>query len=264
MNRRLAWSALVLAFLCAVAGIGGAEASRLTLVLGQGPAVAGRWSRCASGPVAVTIKGATVTVAGLAATPCGGKTLAVYLRDGSTTRTQTTTISAASATVTFPTAPTDVKGVVVYLGGWPVTTTFEVVPTGPLPSVGCVSRDNPALTCTATITSVNSWGWPTLSDYLMNVTVSTTSTTPVRWQLTFNLSSPDLPFVARKFWDGKSGATVKVSASECSAAPRLVVVDGTTAWGSSHPYVSAGSTRELQMGGTTTSSGGQSHVLIDC
>jgi hypothetical protein len=97
------------------------------------------------------------------------------------------------------------------------------------------------------------WGYPTPTDYLISATVSSSSATPVTWQVTINLSSSDLPFLATNLSDNQGGL-VKVSATSCSASPRTVTVKGTTSWGNYH-QVQAGQTANLQVHGTLSGTG---------
>lgn len=253
---RLRWrkTLAALATLAAVASLGVSAAAQLHLEPTAGAAFAQKWGRC-GGQVTATITGASVAVTGID-TGCSGTTLIVYVRSGSTTLTASGTASGTSLTLTLPSAPDTVGGALVTADTWPLPTTWEKIATT-LPLVSCAPVSGNG-TCTATVTGITSWGYPTLSDYNLNVTVSSTSDTAVTWQVTINLSSPDLPFVASDLSDTQGGL-VKISASSCSASPRTVTVKGTTGWGNYHK-VKPGQTSNLQVHGSTSGSGG----LLDC
>ncbi len=253
---RLRWRSTLasLAALAAVASLGVSAAAKLSLQNSAGSPLFQTWSRC-SGQVKATITGASVTVTGIDSA-CSGKTLAAYVRSGSSTLTASATVSGSTVTLTLPSAPATVSGALVTAGTWPLPTVWEQTQTT-LPAVSCSAISGTG-TCTATVTGITSWGYPTLSDYNLNVTVSSSSTTPVTWQVTINLSSTDLPFVASDLSDTQGGL-VKVSATACSASPRTVTVKGTTSWGNYH-QVQSGQSSNMQVHGMTSGSGG----LIDC
>jgi hypothetical protein len=240
--------------LAAVASVGVSAAAKLNVQTGGGTPLIKAWSRC-SGQVKATITGASVAVTGIDSA-CSGTTLVAYVRSGSSTMTASTTVSGTTATLTLPSAPATVSGAIVTAGTWPLPTVWEQTQST-LPAVSCSAASGTG-TCTATVTGIDKWGYPTLSDYNLTVTVSSSSTTPVTWQVTINLSSIDLPFVASDLSDTQGGL-VKVSATACSATPRTVTVKGTTSWGNYH-QVQAGQTSSLQVHGATSGSGG----LVDC
>lgn len=243
---------LVLAVLAA--GLVGGSASQLGLAQPARP-LATSFSRCSGNTL--TITGTAVAVSGIDAAACSGKQLTVHVRSGGSTLTVSGTISAATATLTLPSAVTSANGVAASIATWLVPVNWSVTP-GALPAASCVSIDDPQLTCSAAITELNYWGYPTTSDYNATIRVTSTSTTPVRWQVTINLSNSAFPMLAKKVSDTQGGL-VKVSASACTDSPRLLVVKGTTSWGPYH-QVSAGNPHDMQLHGHLTGTGG----LINC
>ena len=233
---------------------GTSAAAQLDLQKTTSAPLAQTWSRC-SGPVTATVTGSSVSVTGLDAA-CSGASLVTYVRSGSTTLTASGKASGTSATLTLVSAPGTVSGVLVTADTWPLPTTWSQTQTT-LPAVSCAPVSGNG-TCAATITGITSWGYPTLSDYNLNVTVSSTSETAVTWQVTINLSSTDLPFEATDLSDNQGGL-VKVDSSSCSASPRTVTVRGTTNWGNYHK-VKPGQSANLQVHGSTSGSGG----LLNC
>lgn len=243
----------LLVALAAVASIGVSAAAKLDLhATGRAPLIK-TWSRC-SGQVKATVTAASVVITGINPA-CSGRTLTAYVRSGSTTLTASTTASGSTATVTLPSAPATVSGAIVTAGTWPLPTVWEQTQTT-LPTASC-SPVSGSGTCTATVTGLIYWPSPP-NEYMMTITVSSNSATPVTWQVTINLSSGDLPFLATDLSDTQGGL-VKVSATTCSASPRTVTVKGTTTWGPYHE-VWAGKTSALQVHGTLSGAGG----LINC
>lgn len=244
---------LVSAFLV-FAAVGLSAAAGMSLgATSRAPVIKG-WSRC-SGQVSAAVTGTTVNVSGIDA-DCSGKALAVYVHSATGTISATATASGSTAAFTLPSQPAGVDGVLVTAGTWPLPTAWSQ-PSAVLPAVACAPASGSG-TCTATISDLNYWGWPTTSDYNLTVKVDSVSSTPVTWQVTINLSSADLPVLASDLSDTQGGL-VKVSATSCAASPRTVTVKGTTGWGSYH-QVKAGQTQTLQVHGFTSGSGG----LINC
>ncbi|MFT4109288.1 hypothetical protein [Propionicimonas sp.] len=253
---RLRWrgALAVLAAVATVASLGASAAAQLDLRATASAPLAQKWTRC-GGQVTATVTGASVAVTGID-TACAGTTVTAYVRAGSTTLTASGTASGTSATLTLPSTPGTVSGALVTAGTWPLPTTWAQTQTT-LPAVSCAPVSGSG-TCTAAVSGITSWGYPSLTDYNLNVTVSSSSSSAVTWQVTFNLSSSDLPFVASDLSDNQGGL-VKVSASSCSASPRTVTVKGTTGWGNYHQVMS-GQSSSLQVHATTSGSGG----LLDC
>jgi hypothetical protein len=133
--------------------------------------------------------------------------------------------SGATATLTGLAAYSAQSGYTVQatVGGWNLPTTWFYTPPVVHPAISCRTPANPAATCTATITSLVSSTNPTR--YRLSVTVSTTSTGWVAWEVTVNLSHSSYPFVANSV-SVVTGDLIKVSANECTASPRLLVVAG--------------------------------------
>lgn len=245
---------LVLAVLAA--GLVGGSASQLGLAQPVRP-LATSLSRCSGNTLTVTITGTAVAVSGIDSSACSGKQLTVHVRSGGSTLSVSGTISATTAALTLPTAVSSADGVAAAIATWLVPVKWSVTQ-ATLPAVSCASLDDPLLTCTAKITDLNYWGYPTTTDFNVSIRVSSTSTTPFRWKATINFSSSDFPVLAKKV-DDTQGGLVKISASACSESPRLLVVQGTTSWGSYH-LVSAGNPHDMQLHAFQTGTGG----LINC
>ncbi|MFI2753162.1 hypothetical protein ACGIF2_06985 [Cellulomonas sp. P22] len=262
---------VVLAALCVVAtvlGLSTASASTLPLARSR-LTVFGAADRCTPAVVAapVTTSGSTSTQVVLSGLRAGCAGRAVQLRlwgaGGALAATDTTATLPAgtSATLTVPTYTVSaVRGVALAIGTWGITTTWAP----PLPAVGCTVPADPAKTCTVTqVGNGTQWGTP-LTEYLRTFQVTTTSTDPVVWQLTFNLSDTSVfPFLAGRVSDQQNGL-VLVATSSCSANPRTVTVRGTEGWGEYHT-VAAGQARGLELHGYASSAGSPSaQTLLTC
>lgn len=254
--------AVVVTLLVVVLGTSEASAAQLALVARTDTAWAQTSARCQSARLTVTAgsTATTVRVTGVTAA-CVGLPLVVSLYDPTVTtspqvaRRFAGSATAAATTTVTGTALTPAANLVprVTIGGWLVPSTWTwTAPVPTLPAVSCRVPASPSTPCTATVTRVNQWSSPATS-YQWFVTVSTTSRTPVVWELTFNLSDPAFPFVAKAFEDKQAGL-VKVAASACSAIPRTVTVKGTTGWGQYH-QVWAGKTSELEVQGHRAGTG---------
>lgn len=265
--------AVALAALCAVLTVLGlSTASAATLPLsGARLTVFGAADRCTSAVVAApgTTSGGTstqVVLTGLG-TACAGRAVqlrlwgtAGALAAGDTMATLPST--GTSATLTVPTYTVSaVRGMALAIGTWGIATTWT--PPVALPAIGCTVPADPTKTCTVAVSGGTQWGSPP-TDYLRSFAVTTTSTTPVVWQLTFDLSDTTVfPFLAARLTDQQSGL-VLVGAPQCSANPRTVTVQGTTVWGDYHTVV-AGQTRGLELHGYASSTASWSgQTLLTC
>jgi hypothetical protein len=265
---RVALLAVVATVLLALVGSSVAQASAVKLTTRLKPFTTSQ-SRCTSQSAAVTnvaVGGATSTVllSNLDVANCRGKALVVTVYDPKVTtwpaarrlevtrtvESATATLSAAPATF-VPAAGLKVR---VTIGGWQVPATWTYAP--PLPLITCTVPGSSA-TCTATAAGGNIWD----SNFIGTVSVTSTSRTPVKWRLTMNLSDvTTLPFLPKALRDVQGGL-VLVSASDCSAVPRIVVVEGTTTWGQ-YDTVWAGQTRSVQVQGHATAQTGT--LLLSC
>ncbi len=270
--RRPAAVAVVTALLLAMVGASMANASALTLATRLKPFSTSQ-SRCTSQTVAVTNAATSNTtsslvVSNLDTAGCAGRPLVVTVYDPTVTTWPAARRLVASGTVTTATAtltaatgtftPSTGLRVHVTIGGWQVPATWTS--TAPVPLLSCTVLGTPTATCTATVTGGSQWGYPTTSDYLGTVQITTTSSTPVRWQVTMNLSDATLPFLADALQDTQGGL-VLVGTSGCTASPRTVTVRGTTAWGT-YDTVSAGQSRSLQVHGFSTNQA--TPMLLNC
>lgn len=253
---------LVLALVVLAAQVASAASLPLVGGSGGGRVWAATTARCQEAPLALTAApGSGVHVTGVQPA-CVGRPLVVSLYDPAVTSSSAQSLrftgqAAAAATTTVPGgAFTPAVGLVprVTVDGWLVPATW----TGQQPFLRCTVPDAPGASCAATLTDLQQWGYPSTTTWLANLAVSTTSATPVTWQVDVNLSDPGLPFVARALTDG-TGGLVLVATSGCGDVPRVVTVRGTTAWGSFHT-VEAGRTSAIQLRGDLTGTGG----LLTC
>ena len=196
------------------------------------------------------------TATSVAIRHCAGKQVRLRLLGASgplATADAVATLPAAGATATIPVAaytPSAVRGVALTVDGWGLAPTWSA----PMPGIACTVPGNPSASCDVKVVASHEWGSGESRTYLRRFEVSTTSTTPVAWRLTLNLSDTTLfPFVAAGLSD-QQGGLVKVSASACSDPARLVTVKGTTNWGSYHTVV-AGEPRTLEVQGFAAAAG---------
>ncbi|HEX7806244.1 MAG TPA: hypothetical protein VF413_08770 [Cellulomonas sp.] len=194
MKRALGACALILAL--AVAFISPASAAQLVLTGGQHPSSAVS-ARC-DDAVDVTTPStsgtsSSVQVSGILAACTGALFVRVYDASGVSKATGSATVvtGGGSQTLTVSPAytPSATDKVSVTIGTWPVAGTWIYAP---LPYIWCtlVSTGSPGSTCTATVTLFHGTkaGGSGVADYY-DVVVTTTSTTPVRWEVTFNLGN---------------------------------------------------------------------------
>ncbi|WP_421732299.1 hypothetical protein [Cellulomonas sp.] len=263
--------AVVVVLLAFFATVAPASAARLT-VASKARAYAMTTPRCTNGPLTVVPTGTanaqgqftSVRVTGITGTACTTGRVIMYRSTAPATilfgATGTVSAGALTATSTAFTPPASAGGsVFVTLNGWAVPATWAYTPPPP-PLLSCITPDDLSVGCTATVSSGTAWGTP-LSDYLGTVTISTTSRTAVRWQLTINLSdTTTIPFVTKSLKDGQGGL-VLIGTSGCSANPRTVTVQGTPAW---NPYqtVVAGRSPQMELHGYSTPQSGA--TLINC
>ena len=271
MRPRTRLAALVAALLTLLAVVSLSPASAAQLALSTRKLGAFVVERCTNGPLPATsgtVSGGSSTQVVLSAIPvaCRGKqaSLRLFTAAGAALATTDTVVTlpagSATATVTVPSyAVAQASGLALTIATWGVPTTWTST-AAPLPGFSCAVPGNPSVTCAATVSSSTEWGYPTTTDFLRSVTISTTSTTPVTWQLTINLTDPGFPFVAKALADGQGGL-VLVSTSGCSAAQRTVTVQGTTAWGG-YDQVSAGSSRGLEVHGYASNQ--PTTMLLNC
>lgn len=219
-------------------------------------------ARCATATVTVKpVTSTTVTVTGIPA-GCVGRPVQVWLGYGTnSTVAGSTTAAGGSATVTLPSfTAAAIDGVHVRLDGWPVTAIWGYTTIPVLPLVSCTPSDGIG-TCTTSWSQQTSWGegGGTRFHWILNVT--TTSTTPVNWTVTFNFSDPASPYYPTWVNEDAGGSSQLVSAS--CGPPRTVTVKGNSSWG--FGAVTASSPRQVHIqGGTagTTPTAGTS--LLSC
>lgn len=232
------------------------SASRIPLASPTRP-MATSVARCSGNTLTITINVRAVTVTGLSASACAGKTLRVLVRSGSTTQTATGTVSGSSASLTLGSAVSTVAGVTATIATWRVPVTWSQVAV--LPAFSCTIPAAPSVPCTVTVVKTDAWGETGNRVWQTSLLLSTTSTQPVAWRLTINLSDPSFPFLTRRLHDTTGGGLVNVVAAACSATPRTVTATGNVTWG--YSQISASSSRDLQVRGDESGSGGN---LLNC
>ena len=271
--RRVRTLVILLVAALVATGIVGASAAQLTV--GSATLLSIRKAPCTTATVAVThglistTDQKTSSVVVTVPASCAGLPLALrlYKAGGVALHAADLTVASASApttTITLATvdryAPSEVVGVAMTLGTWGVRTAWTSTAVT-VPALSCaVVQGNPNSTCVATVTSATEWGYPTTTDFLRSITISSTSNSPVTWQLTINLSDPGFPFLAKALADGQGGL-VLVSTSGCGASPRTVTVQGTTAWGG-YEKVSSDTPRQLEVHGYASNQ--PSTMLLNC
>lgn len=215
--------------------------------------------RCTTGTVAVrpgTVdngRSAEVVLLGLPA-PCLGRPFALRVHGvqaalAAVDTTGTLPSSGTTATVRVPVY--DVRaasGVALTVSTWGLRTAWSASS----PGVTCRVPADPAAVCTATLVKGGGADWA--GNYMRRFEVTTPSTTPVTWELTFDLASTaQFPFVASAFSDVQGGL-VLVATSGCSATPRTVTVRGTTSWGA-YGTLDASRSDRLEVWGSTQGTG---------
>lgn len=250
----------VLVGLLGVAGIATASAAQLVVDGGSLASTGGTHPCVGTGTAtAAGVSGQSASGVGVVVpNGCAGRTVAVTVLSGGTTVASgnaqvvagTTTVPVSAYT---PTASLTVQAVV---DGWalPVAWSWTPPATGP---VSCRIPANPSVTCQATVAGGSDWGYPVTTTFNRFVEVTTTSQTPVVWEVTFHLDDPAWPVRASRLTDTQGGL-VLVSASPCGASPRTVTVRGTTSWGQYH-QVRSGQTRSMQIEGSSI--GGTGNLL---
>jgi len=264
-RRRTAVAVLAGALLLAFASASVSSASALSLIGGKAPTSQSQ-SRCTAQAVAVTTTAtgttSSVTASNLDVAHCTGKLVSVTVYDPSAATwaaakklEATATINAASMALTSTGSftPNASQKVHVTIGGWPVTGTWTYAPpTAPL--VSCTALNNPALTCTATLSDFTSWGYPAATDYNAYFTVTSPSaTTNVEWQITINLSHAAFPFVARSMTGNNQEQLA--SGWSCAQLPLLVL---TGQVGSNTALVGGGKQVITYLNGHSTAAAGGS------
>lgn len=263
-RHRNALLAMLAILVLAVASASVSSASALTLIGGKAPK-AQIADRCTSQTVSVTTPAtsgtaSSLTVGNLDTTGCAGKTLVVAVYDprvGSWAAAKklevTGIVNAATMTLTSTSSftPSSSQKVYVTLGGWPVAGTWTYSNPSTAPLVTCVALNNPSLTCTATLTSLDKWGSP-YSDYNAYFAVSSPSaSTNVQWQITINLASSSFPFVARSMHHNNQSALG--AGWTCAQMPMLVL---TGQAGPNTALVGGGKTVSVYLNGHATAAAG--------
>lgn len=252
----------VAALVCGLAVMVGlmatASATELPLSSPMRPSYA-LMERCGHTPVEVDGESgsSTVTISGVPA-GCAGFPLSVWLHEAGVTHHGAALAASPGEDVTVTVDGLELSPettALVTAATWPLATTTDV---RELPFVSCRTPDHPEVGCEVVVTGDHHWGWPTPTDWIRDLRVTTSSPTLVRWELVINLSHDSLPFHPTRSLN--SNALVLVASSGCDAEPRTVTARGTTAWGPFHT-VSAEAPRTLQINGRSTAG---SDGLLDC
>lgn len=261
-GKRFAPGRRLLAVLLVLAGVLSftqtASAAKLNLVASSGAPSAMTASRCSGNTLTIAITGTVAAVSGIAASACSGRTLRVYVRSASATITASGTISGATANLTLPSAVTAADGATATIDTWSVPVSWSVVVPS-VPAFSCVIPSSPSVPCTVTVTQTETWGSAGNRVWQKKILISTTSTQPVAWRLTVNVSDASHGFLANRVHDTTNGGLVLQNTSGCSATPRTVTVTGNVGWG--YSQISASSPREVQVRGDEVGGGGN---LLNC
>lgn len=95
----------------------------------------------------------------------------------------------------------------------------------PLPALSCRVPADPSKTCTATFGTGGSALWPLLP-YDRQIVVTSTSATPVEWEVTLSPSAADWPISGATRLGDLDNRVDRVAVGACSANPRWVIVKG--------------------------------------
>lgn len=253
-------AASVAAFLC-ISALGTSFASSLLLSPPTQPALT-HASRCSSAPAVVTLKDGKAEV--VVPEECADHT--TYLHLGTNSETTSIPIGPGSGVVTVDDDLLSPEAVLVTSDTWPLMTELIADETSPVEVLECRT---PSGTCDIKINSLF-FQWPGDSFWLV-AEFSSSSPVKEQWEVTINLSSPELLVPNTAPIDERVPATwlgdaqdglVKVGSTACSADPRTVTVKGTTSWGE-YNYIGGGlPSKQLQVFGSLSLSNGS--ALIDC
>lgn len=202
---------------------GAAFASSLPLESPSKPSVITA-ERCTSEEVTVAV--GTDTAEFLLPAGCAGQNLSLHLA-GADGTTRHDFIGAVQNVVSVS-VPADPQSVLVTADTWALRTSGHFLDPEPTDSEP-VTCTIPNGTCEVTITQFDAW--PNIPDtYRLMAAISTDSETPQKWTVTFNLSSPELPFRARGLTPTGAAPLTKIAESGCGATPLTVTAQGATDW----------------------------------
>lgn len=239
-----------------VAGITTASAAKLS-VGGASLASAVGAHPCAGVATATAPAGSGPSATGVAVVVpqgCVGRTLAVTVLSG------TTAVASGSATVVAGTTTVPVPSYALAAGltvqavvdGWALPVTWSYTPPT-LPAVSCRIVNHPAATCSFEITSFTAWAdpWPGINKFELNGNVvGQHNANGQVWELTFDFSNAQFPFVPR----GVQSNGGLVLQSGCAQLPQLVV-RGNSGWAGPYNEIRAGQTRSVYLQGYLSSPG---------
>lgn len=254
ISGRVAVAAFLFAFFALV--VGSAFAASLSLVAEGRPAFT-KSARCSPEQVDVELDGASASVQ--VPEPCLDTALDVLVADQD--GVITAPASGTAGTAQLPRVPDDPKAVLVTADSWPLRTHWSAAPQPPVGD-DIFTCKIPNGACWVEVTKIHSWSgsWPTIDHYQVTASVMSDAPSPEPWEVTINLSSPELPFLAAGLEDVQTSGLVKVSATDCSASPRTVTVKGTTSWGEYHLVGGGMPARNMQVEGRLTGDGN----LLSC
>lgn len=249
---------LFMVFFAVISGGSVAAASSLHLVSAPRPMFAAA-AKCSAEQVEVGIEGASANFS--LPEGCLNLPIGVHVVGASGTLEAFTT-GQEDNTVVLPATPEETEGVLLTADSWVLRTSWYATEKPPVDD-SIFTCTVPQGTCRVEITSINKWSessWPTIDTYQVKAEVLSDSLTAQPWQVTINLSSPQLPFLAQGLQDVQYGGLVKVGSTDCSATPRTVTIKGTDTWGQYHLVGAGLPSRNIQIEGRLTKTGN----LLSC
>ncbi|PYF98328.1 hypothetical protein SAMN05216184_11272 [Georgenia satyanarayanai] len=215
--------------------------------------------KCAQADVQVigAVGRTQLTVSGLPAA-CGGLPMRLWLHEAGTTRhvDAVTPHEGGALTVTLP-APVGARPTaVVTVRTWPMPTTARI---SDFPTFTCRTPDAPQVGCAVSVSKRTNW-----PDYWQRtLLISTTSTTPVRWELTVDLSTSAF-MTTKELLDIRTSLT-RTSALDCARTPRTVTIGGRPMHNNFH-LVDSTTVREAELQGNPTVNiyANPNSVLLHC
>ena len=220
--RKARVAVFVLPIVAVLSTMGFAFASQLDMSGPTRPSFA-HDSRCSSESVSVEVVDSLATVQ--VPQECEGEQISLFV--ATVSGVQRVLVGTTSATVTLPVTGSEVQGAIVTASTWPLSTELTHSEPGPGPDVphfDCKLEGGGS--CEVTPKSVSEWG----GVYQYYMQVESDSPVPLEWEITIDLSSPPMPFVATYLYSIQ-GAT-KVRDSGCAASPRTITIMGVEQWGS--------------------------------
>ena len=239
--RRWITALFTLALVLSLGAVG--HAAELSLSSPRPPSLA-MAERC-DAQAAVEIEGTTwrspLTVSGIPAA-CGGLPLSVWLYDSGATEVVTTQVPNGGGTVAVPVTRVTVgphTAALATIDTWPLSTTMDIH----TPFVSCRTPGTPAAGCSVEV--VNDNDWP--GHWQKTMRISTTSRSPVTWELLVNLSDPSVPVHPTRYLTHTGGLAL-ISFAGCDTEPRTLIAGGSAGW--HNQQVSTDTPRDVQVEGS--------------